>query len=69
MSALLRGEVMEDVNDHATSEYIRIFKQVVLNSKVSLLDKASSVVQDAVGNIAQKVLPFRRFLSMAVPWL
>lgn len=55
MTAYLRGEFIEDINDHATSEYVRLFKQVVINSRVSLVNKAKSVVLDAAGGLARKV--------------
>ena len=42
---------MDGVNDHSASEYVRHFKQNVINSKMSLFDKTRSVVEDA----AQKV--------------
>lgn len=52
LSSYLRLSFMEDINDHSTSEYVRIFKQCVINSRVSLLAKATSVVKD----IAHKVI-------------
>lgn len=55
MSAYLRGEFIEDINDHATSEYVRLFEQLVINSRVPLLDKTLSVVVDALENVAEKV--------------
>lgn len=51
MSGYLRLSFIDGVNDHSSSEYVRLLKQVVVNSKVSLFDKAKSVVKDA----AQKV--------------
>ena len=51
MSAYLRLSFIDGVNDHSGSEYVRLFKQLVVNSKISLFDKAKSVVKDA----AQKV--------------
>ncbi|CAN0019599.1 unnamed protein product [Scytosiphon promiscuus] len=56
-SALSRGQVMEDINDHATSEYIRHFKQAVINSKVPLSEKAISALNDAVGGFILQVAP------------
>ncbi|CBN74085.1 lipase [Ectocarpus siliculosus] len=53
MSALFRGELIDGINDHGTSEYARLFKQAVIASRLSLLDKTKSVVKDAV----QKVIP------------
>eukprot|EP00904_Undaria_pinnatifida_P008926 jgi/Undpi1/5163/HiC_scaffold_19.g08514.m1 len=57
MSAYLRGEFIEDINDHATSEYVRLFEQLVINSRVPLLDKTLSVVVDALENVAEKAKP------------
>ncbi|CAM9543452.1 unnamed protein product [Ectocarpus fasciculatus] len=56
MSALFRGELIDGVNDHGTSEYARLFKQAVIASRLSLLDKTKSVVKDAV----QKVIPVNK---------
>ena len=50
-SAYLRLSFIDGVNDHSSSEYVRLFKQLVVNSKTSLFEKAKSVVKDA----AQKV--------------
>ncbi|CAM9839983.1 unnamed protein product [Ectocarpus sp. 4 AP-2014] len=52
-SALLRFSFIDGVNDHSRSEYVRLFKQAVISSRLSLLDKTRSVVVDAV----QKVIP------------
>lgn len=54
-SALSRGQVMEDINDHATSEYIRHFKQAVINDKVPLSEKAKSALNDLVGGLILQV--------------
>ena len=43
---------IDGINDHSASEYIRLFKQLVITSKVPLLDKAKSVVVD----VAKKVI-------------
>lgn len=51
MSAYLRLSFIDGLNDHSSSEYVRLFKQMLVHSKVSLFDKAKSVVKDA----AQKV--------------
>lgn len=53
----MKGKVLEDINDHATSEYVRLFRECVEDSRVSLLGKAASIVQDA----ATKVFYFGRF--------
>lgn len=55
LSAYFRGEFIEDINDHATSEYVRLFEQIVMNSRVPLLEKAASVVVDALHGVAEKV--------------
>lgn len=57
MSAYLRLSFIDGVNDHSSSEYVRLFKQLVLHSKMSLLDKTKSVVLDA----AQKVTYHLKF--------
>ncbi|CAM9414270.1 unnamed protein product, partial [Laminaria digitata] len=51
LSSTFRLSFIDGVNDHSGSEYIRLFKQLVINSKMSLFDKTKSVVLDA----AQKV--------------
>ncbi|CAN0313678.1 unnamed protein product [Ectocarpus sp. 6 AP-2014] len=53
----LRFEYIRGIDDHSTSEYIRLFKQIVLNSRVPLMDKAVSVVMDALGDLVLKVAP------------
>ena len=59
LSGYLRMSFIDGINDHSSSEYIRHFKQLVINSKVSLVDKAKSVVKD----VAKKVfLLFRATL-------
>lgn len=55
LSALFRGELIDGINDHGTSEYIRHFQHVVINSRVPLLDKAISALNDAVGDLVLKV--------------
>eukprot|EP00903_Cladosiphon_okamuranus_P009618 g9154.t1 len=52
-SALLRFSFLDGINDHSGSEYLRLAKQALINSRVSLLEKTKSVVVDAV----QKVIP------------
>ena len=51
LSALLRFSFIDGVNDHSSSEYIRHFKQLVVNSKVSFFDKAKSIVKDAAKKV------------------
>lgn len=55
LTSYLRGDFIEDINDHALSEYVRLLKQIVINSKVSVLDKATSVVMDAIMSATRKV--------------
>lgn len=55
LSAIFRGELLDGINDHGASEYIRLFKQVVINSRVPLLDKAVSAFNDGVGSLILKV--------------
>ncbi|CAM9893130.1 unnamed protein product [Ectocarpus fasciculatus] len=52
-SSLLRFSFIDGVNDHSHQEYARLFKQAVISSRLSLLEKTRSVVVDAV----QKVIP------------
>ena len=54
LSAYLRFSFIDGINDHSASEYIRHFKQLVVNSKVSFFKKAKSIVKDA----AKKVITF-----------
>lgn len=44
----LRGEFIKGIDDHSSSEYVRLFKQAALNSRVPMLEKAGSVVMDAM---------------------
>ena len=55
MSAMSRGEVIDGINDHGTSEYIRHFQQAVINSEVPLAEKAVSALGDAFGDFMLKV--------------
>ncbi|CAN0019804.1 unnamed protein product [Scytosiphon promiscuus] len=55
ISALFRGNIIDGVNDHSSSEYVRLFKQAVIASRLSLFHKTKSVVKDAV----QKVVPVK----------
>ncbi|CAM9523218.1 unnamed protein product [Ascophyllum nodosum] len=57
LSSYLRGDFIEDIDDHAISEYARHFKQAVINSKVPVLHKVANVVNDAVGHVTLKVVP------------
>ena len=50
----LRLEFIKGVDDHATSEYVRLFEQVILNSRVPLLDKAAAVMMDTMGRVAEQ---------------
>ncbi|CAM9097534.1 unnamed protein product [Scytosiphon promiscuus] len=49
----LRFEYIRGIDDHSTSEYIRLFKQIVLNSRVPLMEKAAT----ALGDLVLKVAP------------
>ena len=51
LSAYLRLSFVDGVNDHSSSEYIRHFKQLVFNSKVSFRTKAKSIVKDAAKKV------------------
>lgn len=65
----LRLEFIKGIDDHATSEYIRLFKQCVLNSRIPLMDKASSVIMDATSRFAEMVslaVVFGRVLLVAL---
>ncbi|CAN0366380.1 unnamed protein product [Pylaiella littoralis] len=50
----LRFEYIRGIDDHSSSEYIRLFKQVVLNSRVPIVEKAASVVMDALDDLVFK---------------
>lgn len=54
LSACLRFSFIDGVNDHSASEYIRHFKMLVVNSKVSFFDKAKNIVKDT----AKKMICF-----------
>lgn len=51
LSAYLRFSFIDGLNDHSSSEYLRLFKQLVVNSKISFFDKAKSVVKDAAKKV------------------
>ncbi|CAB1117639.1 unnamed protein product [Ectocarpus sp. CCAP 1310/34] len=51
-SALLRFSLVDGANDHGAGEYIRLFKQTVIDERVPLLDKAKSLAVDAVQKVA-----------------
>lgn len=51
LSALLRFSFIDGVNDHSSSEYLRLSRQAVINSRVSLIAKTRSVVVDAVQKV------------------
>ncbi|CAN0311378.1 unnamed protein product [Pylaiella littoralis] len=55
--SLARRELIDGVHDHATSEYIRLFRQVVINSRVPLLDKAVTAVGETLGDLFLQVAP------------
>eukprot|EP00752_Nemacystus_decipiens_P002420 g2281.t1 len=57
LSAIFRGELIDGIDDHGSSEYIRHFQQVVVNSRVPLLEKAISTLNDAFGDMLLKVAP------------
>lgn len=50
-SALLRFTIIDGINDHSGLEYCRLFRQAILNSRLSLVDKTKSVVVDAVHKV------------------
>lgn len=52
LSALFRGSLIDGINDHSSSEYARLFKQAVIHSRLSLLDKTKSVMMDAVQKVS-----------------
>lgn len=51
LSALFRGNLIDGINDHSSSEYVRLFKQAVVNSRLSFVDKTKSVMMDAVHKV------------------
>ncbi|CAN0092157.1 unnamed protein product, partial [Ectocarpus fasciculatus] len=55
LSALFRGELIDGIDDHSTSEYVRHFKHDVINSRVPVLEKAKSTFFDAIGSLVLKV--------------
>lgn len=46
--------MVDGVNDHGAAEYIRLFKQAVIDERVPLLEKAKSVAVDAVQKVGSK---------------
>lgn len=58
-SALLRFSFIDGINDHSSSEYLRLSRQALINSRVSLVAKTKSVMADAVQKVpARLLLPF-----------
>lgn len=51
LSAFFRGNLIDGINDHSCSEYVRLFKQAVISSRLSLVDKTKSVMMDAVQKV------------------
>ena len=49
----LRRRVLDGANDHSSSEYCRLLEEVIINSRVTLADKAKSVAMDAFNKVAQ----------------
>lgn len=48
---MLRFSFVDGINDHSCSEYVRLSRQALINSRVSLLAKTKSVVVDAVQKV------------------
>lgn len=57
MRALLDGNILKGVNDHAMSEYIRLLAANLKDSQLSSLDKAASLVQDVAMKVGFHHLP------------
>lgn len=55
MISLARGELTDDIYDHQCSEYVRIFKQVIINARVPLGDKAVTAVSEVLDALVLKV--------------
>ena len=58
LSALFHGELIDGINDHGTSEYCRLFKQAIIASRLSLLDKTKSVMITAVQKVIFLCFPY-----------
>lgn len=67
LSSYLRLSFIDGINDHSGSEYVRLFKQLVVNSKMSFLDKAKSVVKDAAQKVTLQCS--ERFFWLSTKWL
>ena len=52
----LRLEFIKGIDDHATSEYVRLFEQAIINSRVPLLEKAAGVMMDTMDRVAEQEL-------------
>eukprot|EP00752_Nemacystus_decipiens_P010362 g9232.t1 len=53
LSAFVRLSIVDGISDHDAEAYITLFKNAIVSSRLSLLDKTKSVMKDA----AQKVMP------------
>lgn len=55
LSSFVRLSIVDGISDHDAEAYITLFKNAVVASRLSLLDKTKSVMKDA----AQKVISGR----------
>ena len=51
INAYLHGHFGEDINDHSTSEYIRLFKEIMINSKLRFVAKAGKIAAKAAEKV------------------
>ena len=51
LTAYLRGDFGEDVNDHSTAEYIRLFKTMVNNAKKPFILKAGQLAVETAQQV------------------
>ena len=51
LTAYLRGDFGEDVNDHSTAEYIRLFKTMVNNAKKPFVLKAGELAVETAQQV------------------
>lgn len=58
LGSFVRLSIVDGISDHDAEAYITLFKNAVVASRLSLLDKTKSVMKDA----AQKVISVGDFL-------
>lgn len=58
-SGNLIRRLFDGYNDHSSSEYCRLLEEAIINSKISLTEKAKSVAKDALQKVTGLVANVR----------